>query len=117
KDVSAAMAGGRCGLWRYDGKTRSLRLARALLEPLGLGSRDRTFSLREISALLHPEDLREALAIFTSEPSGVSEGEARLRDAGGGWSRVYLRTAPSAARAERVGVAFDLSAVKTASPA
>ncbi|MEQ8936365.1 MAG: hypothetical protein RIE56_11300, partial [Amphiplicatus sp.] len=117
RDFNAALVGGRCSPWRYDGKARTIQISRALLEPLGLGARDRVLTLREMSALLHPDDLRSALAIFTGDPSGLSEGAARLREPSGGWSRIYLRTAPDAMRFERRGVAFDLSGAKGATPA
>ncbi len=111
----AALAAGRCCPWYYDGRQRSVMLTRAFLEPLGLGARDRYFSLRELTALIHPADLRNALAIFTGDTSGVTEGAVRLRDPGGAWSRVYLRTAENATRFERAGVAFDLSGAKSIS--
>ena len=117
RDFNAALAGGRCSPWRYDSKERTVQISRSLLEPLGLGARDRVLTLREMSALLHPDDLRSALAIFTGDPSGLSEGAARLREPSGGWSRIYLRTAPDATRFERRGVAFDLSGAKGATPA
>ena len=113
---AAALYGGRCSPWFYDQKSRSVTLARTLLEPLGLGARDRIFTLREISALVHPDDLRAALAILTGETSGVSEGPVRLREPSGNWSRIYLRTAPGATRFRRAGVAFDLAGANTATP-
>ena len=110
-----ALSAGRCCPWFYDGKTRTVMFSRTFLEPLGLGARDRLFSLREISALFHPDDLRDALAIFTGDTSGVTECIARLRDPSGAWSRVYLRTAPDATRFKRSGVAFDLAGAKSVS--
>ncbi|NWG72012.1 MAG: PAS-domain containing protein [Parvularculaceae bacterium] len=111
-----ALAGGRCSPWFYDGKARTITLARALLEPLGLGGRDRTFSLRELSALVHPEDLRSALSILTGEAGAVTEGRVRLRDPAGAWSAIYLRTADAAGRLKRAGVAFDLAGAKAQPP-
>ncbi|MCA8896877.1 MAG: PAS-domain containing protein, partial [Amphiplicatus sp.] len=111
-----ALKGGRASPWFYDGKSRTVTLARALLEPLGLGARDRVFTMREISALVHPDDLRAALAILTGETSGVSEGAVRLREPSGNWSRIYLRTGSDAARFSRAGVAFDLAGAKTMTP-
>ncbi len=110
--VDGALAAGRCCAWRYDSAARTVMLTRALLEPLGLGPRDRQFTLRELSALIHPNDLRDALAIFTGDTSGVTEGAVRLRRPDGAWSRVYVRTAaasPGRARGARAGVAIDLS--------
>ncbi|GJL95322.1 MAG: hypothetical protein DHS20C05_17270 [Hyphococcus sp.] len=115
-DFSGALSGGRCSAWFYDSKDRTVALAQSFLEPIGLGSRDRRFTLREISAIVHPQDLRTALAVFCNEPSGVSEGAVRFRDPGGRWSRTYLRTSKEATRFERAGVAFDLSGANALAP-
>jgi len=72
--------------------------------------------MREISALVHPQDLRTALAVISGEPSGVSEGVVRVREPGGGWSRSYFRTSPEATRFHRAGVAFDLVGAATLAP-
>ena len=115
-DFKSALAGGRCSPWFYEKNDRSVMFARAFLEPLGLGARDRRFTLREISAVLHPEDLRLAMAVVSGEPSGVTEGVVRFRNPAGAWSRAYLRTAGDATRFERAGVALDLSGAKGLAP-
>jgi len=115
-DFQAALSGGRCSPWFYEKKDRMVAFSRAFLEPMGLGARDRRFTLREISAIVHPGDLRTAIAILCGEPSGVSEGLVRFRDPGGRWSKTYLRTAEDATRFERAGVAFDLSGAQAISP-
>ncbi|MFQ5562979.1 MAG: ATP-binding protein [Parvularculaceae bacterium] len=117
QDFNDALAGGRCCPWFYNGKSRTVRFTRAFLEPLGLGARDRYFTMRELSALLHPQDLRAALAIFTGDSSGANEGVVRLREPSGGWSRIYLRTSADSIRFERAGVAFDLSGARAIAPA
>ncbi len=116
RDYGAALSGGRCSPWFYDSKDRTVHLGKAFLQPLGLSSRDRKFSLREISALVHPQDLRTALAVISGEPSGVSEGLIRVREPGGGWSRCYFRTSPDATRFARAGVAFDLVGAPNLAP-
>lgn len=113
---SEALIGGRCSPWHFDPKARTVTIARALLEPLGLGARDRVFTLRELSALVHPDDLRTALAIVTGDTSGVHEGSVRLREPGGRWSQLYLRTAEDATRFRRSGMAFDLNGAKAQPP-
>ena len=115
-DYQNALIGGRCSPWYYESKGRSVLLSKSFLQPLGLGARDRRFTLREITALIHPQDLRTALAIFSGEPSGVSEGVIRLREPDGGWSKALFRTAPDATRFERAGVAFDLAGAGVVSP-
>jgi len=115
-DFNAALAGGRASPWFYDPKERTVFFTKALLQPLGLGARDRRFTLREISALAHPQDLRAAMAILSGEPSGVSEGSVRLREPGGGWLRAYFRTGPDATRFRRAGVAIDLTDARAFAP-
>jgi two-component system cell cycle sensor histidine kinase PleC len=115
-DFNAALAGGRCSPWFYDHKDRTVHLSKSLLQPLGLSSRDRKLTLREISALVHPQDLRTAVAVISGEPSGVSEGVVRLREPDGGWARAYFRTSLEATRFTRSGVAFDLAGATTLAP-
>ncbi|MFZ5615989.1 MAG: ATP-binding protein [Pseudomonadota bacterium] len=114
--TTIALAAGRSGTWTFDAKERTVAISKTFLEAVGLGPRDRSFTLREITALVHAEDLRNALAVVTGDTSGVSEASVRLRQASGGWTRAYLRTAPDATRFNRSGVAFDLSGSKTAAP-
>lgn len=114
--AATAFAAGRAGWWRFESSQRSVTIAKSLLDAIGLGSRERTFTLREITALVHPEDLRTALAIMAGDISGVTEGAVRLRLPQGGWSRVYFRTSPDATRFNRAGTAFDLSGASAASP-
>ncbi len=112
-----AFAAGRAGWWRFDSSQRTVTIARSLLDAIGLGSRERAFTLREITAIVHPEDLRVALGVMAGDVSGVTEGAVRLRLPQGGWSRVYFRTAGDATRFNRSGAAFDLSGASGAAPA
>lgn len=114
--TNAAMLAGRSGVWTFDGKERTLFLSRTFLEAISLGARDRTFTMRELTALVHPDDLRGALAIVTGDTSGVTETPVRLREPTGGWSRAYFRTASEATRFSRSGIAFELSGSKSLSP-
>lgn len=116
KSAQGALYAGRAGVWTFDPKDRTVVLSRSFLEPIGLGPRDRTFTMRELTALIHPEDLRNALAVITGDASGVSEASVRLRQAAGGWTRAYFRTMNGATRFRRSGAAFDLTGSKSASP-
>jgi len=116
QDSTTAMTAGRSCPWFYDSGGRTVMFARTFLEPLGLGPRDRRFTMRELTALVHPNDLRSAMAILTGDTSGVTEGVVRFRHPAGAWSRAYLRTSPDATRFKRAGAAFDLSGAKTVSP-
>ncbi|MCB2114460.1 MAG: PAS-domain containing protein [Parvularculaceae bacterium] len=116
KTTNAAMAAGRTGMWTYDPKERSVTMTRSILEAIGLGGRDRTFSMREITALVHAEDLRNTLAVLTGDTSGITETTTRLRQPAGGWTRVYFRTSASATRFQRAGSAFDLTGSKSQAP-
>ena len=111
-----ALGVGRTGLWRFDAGRRSLMLSRTVLEPMGLGRRDRDFTMRELTALIHPEDLRSALALITGAPTGISEGAIRMRNPEGGWSRLFLRTDAALPRHQRYGIAVDLNGAGTFLP-
>ncbi len=114
--TTASLAAGRAGVWSFDAKERTVSISRTFLEAAGLGGRDRSFTMREITALVHPDDLRGALAVITGDTSGVTEASVRIRQPAGGWTRAYLRTAGAATRFNRSGLAFDLSGSKSMSP-
>ncbi len=113
-DMKDALKGGRSSAWYFNREKRTITLSRSFLEPLGFGARDRFFTLQEITALVHPSDLRTAINVFTGEGGGENEGAVRLRQPGGAWSRIYLRAAPTTRRHARSGVAFDLAGATTA---
>ncbi len=116
QSTNAALLAGRSGVWTFDARERTVTISRTFLETVGLGARDRSFTMREISALVHAEDLRNALAVITGDTSGVTEAIVRLRQASGGWTRTYFRTAADATRFNRSGAAFDLSGSKSMAP-
>ena len=107
--VNEALKNGRCCPWHYNELTRKVLLSRSLLEPLGLSAQDRHFSLQELTSLIHPKDLRTAIAVFTGDKSGHDSGVARLRKSGGGWSSILIRTEPGRGRRNRSGIAFDIT--------
>ncbi|OFW99613.1 MAG: hypothetical protein A3E78_00510 [Alphaproteobacteria bacterium RIFCSPHIGHO2_12_FULL_63_12] len=113
---TASLAAGRAGIWSFDPKERTVTISRTFLEAVGLGARDRAFTMREISSLVHADDLRNALGVITGDTSGVSEAPVRLRQASGGWTRTYFRTSSAATRFIRSGAAFDLTGSKSAGP-
>jgi two-component system cell cycle sensor histidine kinase PleC len=116
QQANAALAAARAGVWTFNAKDRTLSISKTFLEPAGLGARDRVFTMREVSALAHPDDLRAALAVVTGDPSGTDECAVRLRQPAGGWSRCYLRTAANTGRFVRSGLIFDLSGSRAESP-
>ncbi len=109
--VNEAMLNGRCCPWSFNEMTRKVMLSRALLEPLELGARDRYFSLQELTNLIHPQDLRTALCVFTGDTNGPHEAVARLRKSGEQWSKILIRTTKSAGPRKRSGIAFDVSSL------
>ena len=113
KDMRAALDGGGSAPWYFDAKTQSLTLTHAFLEPLGLGARDRDFNLRELSAIAHPKDLRNALAVFSGEPAGVTEAVVRFRNPAGSWRRIFIRQSTAETNCSRAGALFDLTSSTT----
>lgn len=116
RSVDLAFKAGRTGVWAFNSKDRTLTLSRYVLGPLGLGDRDRRFSLSEVTALIHPEDLRVALAILTGDTSGINEGKVRFRHPELGWSSAYFRTNPDATRHARTGIVLEMSGSNALSP-
>ncbi len=114
--MNVALASGRSGTWSFDPKERSVTISKTFLEAIGLGQRDRSFTMREITALVHAEDLRGALAVITGDTSGVAEAVVRLRQPAGGWTRTFFRTSSLATRFNRSGSAVDLSGSKSVAP-
>ncbi|MEM9168797.1 MAG: PAS domain-containing sensor histidine kinase, partial [Pseudomonadota bacterium] len=115
--MNDALTAGRCSPWRYDGRSRTVRFARSFLGPVGLGARDRKFSLREIAALTHPEDLRDTMGVLTGDIGGHAETEMRMRRPNGSWARILLRAAEPEGRRARRGVAVDLTGAEPANAA
>ena len=108
-DLQEALARARSSAWYYDEMSRKVSFSHTLLGPLGLGARDRSFSLHELTSLIHPQDLRATLSIFTGEGRHQGDIIARLRHSAGGWSRVLFRTASNITRRQRSGMAIDLT--------
>ena len=115
--INEALSAGRASAWRFDPKDRTVTFGRAFLGAMGLGARERRFNLSELSALVHPQDLRTALAVLSGDRAGETDGVVRLRHPHGGWSRAYLRTAPEATRLKRCGLAIELAKDRALSPA
>ncbi len=115
--INDALTAGRAAAWRYDPRDRTVTFGRAFLDAMGLGARERRFNLSELTALIHPLDLRTGLAILSGKTSGVTDGVVRLRRPQGGWSRAYLRTSPDATRLKRSGLAIEVAKGQSLSPA
>jgi len=109
--LMGALRNGQASAWTFNEITRRVTLSKSILEPLGLGARDRSFSLQELTTLIHPVDLADALCVFTGERTDRLETIARWRrgEAGSGWAKVLLRTADGAGRRKRSGIAIDLT--------
>ena len=115
-ELQGALSAARSAPWFYYKSERAVVFGREILEPLGLSKRDRRFSLRELAAIVHKDDVRLALAVISGEPSKVSEGTVRLRSPNGEWAKLLLRTAATPMSRQRSGVAIDLSKSESATP-
>lgn len=116
REMQTALAGARSAPWYFFKSDRTVVFGREVLEPLGLSGRDRRFTLREIAAIAHKDDVRLAIAVLSGQPSGVREGSIRLRKPDGKWSRVLLRASEHKHLAERAGVAIDMSGTNSSTP-
>ena len=109
--MNDALSNGKCCPWSFNEISRKVMLSKTLLEPVGLGNRDRYFSLQELTNLIHPKDLRRTLGVFTGEREDCHEAVTRLRKGRGEWSKILIRTQPGAGRRSRSGIAFDISSL------
>ena len=112
--VEDALSQAHCSPWVYNEMSRRLTLSQSLLEPLGLGARDRQFSRSELTSLLHPKDLDAALAVITGASKGGAVSYsciARVRRGGQNWSTILIRTSEKSSRRKRIGIAIDMDGV------
>ncbi len=119
-DTDLALNRGRCGLWNWDLARGQVVWSRSMFEMLGLRPSSRNLSLRELQAMIHPDD--EALAAIAGRAlearlSSV-DLEFRMRNRDGEWvwlrKRAELVEDPATGAWRLVGIAVDISDQKRA---
>ncbi|NHK29602.1 PAS domain S-box protein [Parvularcula flava] len=79
------------GTWSVDPKAGLITLPAALMQHLGIGSKDRKLVLREISGMIHPKDVRPVLALWSGKSDSAQPMQFRMRSGTRGWIWVMTR--------------------------
>ncbi len=117
--IDTALNRGRCGLWDWDLARGRIFWSHSMFAILGLEPKDDLLTFGEVSALVHPDDIRlyEIAAQLADAKVNAIDHAFRMRHANGNW--VWLR-----ARCELVhqanepgphliGIAVDISEQKS----
>jgi two-component system, cell cycle sensor histidine kinase PleC len=116
--IDTALNRGRCGLWDWDLGRGRIFWSHSMFDILGLDARDDLMTFGEISALVHPADIKLyelAVQLADSRRSAIDRA-FRMRHASGDWvwlrARCELVQHPGAAGAHVIGIAVDITEQK-----
>src|SRR6266705_4857939 len=113
--IDTALNRGRCGLWDWDLPRGRIFWSRSMFELLGLEPKDELMTFGEVSALVHPDDVKlYELAAQLAEAAATSiDREFRMRHACGDWvwlrARCELVHQPGEAGLHVIGIAVDVT--------
>ncbi len=113
--VNLALNRGRCGLWTWDIGRGRIVWSASMFDVLDLAERPDPWTVAELQALLHPEDMSlETIAQLATDRAGdYIDIEFRMRAADGRWvwlrKRAELVEDGEAGGATLVGIAFDVT--------
>jgi two-component system cell cycle sensor histidine kinase PleC len=117
--IDTALNRGRCGLWDWDLARGRIFWSQSMFAILGLAAQDDLLPFGQVSALLHPDDVRlYEIAAQVAESKAASIDHAfRMRHADGHW--VWLRARCELVRQHGepglhlIGIAVDVTEQKT----
>jgi two-component system cell cycle sensor histidine kinase PleC len=117
--IDTALNRGRCGLWDWDLARGRIFWSQSMFAILGLEAKDDLLSFGDVSALVHPQDMRlYEVAAQLADSKAVSIDHAfRMRHADGHW--VWLRARCELVRQagepglHLIGIAVDVTEQKT----
>jgi two-component system cell cycle sensor histidine kinase PleC len=112
--IDMALTRGRCGLWDWDLSTGSMHWSQSMYALLGYEWQQRSFSLSQISAVVHPDDdhLLDIARRFAAREIDELDQVVRMRHANGNYVHMRLRAQtidPVAADVNVIGIAVDVS--------
>src|SRR5437868_2056533 len=116
--IDTALNRGRCGLWDWDLSRGRIFWSQSMFTMLGLDSRSDLLTFGEVSALVHPEDVK--LYELAGEPAeartSAIDRAFRMRHARGEWiwlrARCELVQQAGEADAHLIGIAVDVTEQK-----
>ena len=117
--IDTALNRGRCGLWDWDLARGRIFWSQSMFAILGLKAKDDLLSFGDVSALVHPEDVRlyELAAQLADSKSTTVDQAFRMRHADGHW--VWLRARCELVRQadepglHLIGIAVDITEQKS----
>ena len=116
--IDTALNRGRCGLWDWDLARGRIFWSHSMFAILGLAPRDDLLTFGEVSALVHPDDVRlYELAIQLADGKTRSIDRAfRMRHARGDWvwlrARCEIIRQRDGADPHLIGIAVDITEQK-----
>src|SRR5207244_1833821 len=112
--IDTALNRGRCGLWDWDLARGRIFWSHSMFDILGLPPRDDLLTFGEVSALVHPADVKlyELAAQLADATTKSIDRAFRMRHAAGEW--VWLRARCELVRqpgeaAHVIGIAIDVT--------
>jgi two-component system cell cycle sensor histidine kinase PleC len=116
--IDTALNRGRCGLWDWDLPRGRMFWSRSMFELLGLDPKDELLTFGEISALVHPDDVKlyEVAAQLADAAATSIDREFRMRHTRGDWvwlrARCELVQQPGDPGLHLIGIAVDITEQK-----
>ncbi len=117
--IDTALNRGRCGLWDWDLARGRIFWSHSMFAILGLEAKDDLLTFGEVSALVHPEDVRlyEVAAQLAEAKASSIDHAFRMRHANGHW--LWLRARCELVRQagepglHLIGIAVDITEQKS----
>jgi two-component system, cell cycle sensor histidine kinase PleC len=113
--IDTALNRGRCGLWDWDLARGRIFWSHSMFDILGLPPRDDLLTFGEVSALVHPDDVKlyELAAQLADATTRSIDRAFRMRHAAGEWvwlrARCELVRQPGEPAAHVIGIAIDVT--------
>jgi two-component system, cell cycle sensor histidine kinase PleC len=116
--IDTALNRGRCGLWDWDLARGRIFWSQSMFDILGLKAKDDLLSFGDISALVHPDDVRlyELATELADAKASTVDHAFRMRHANGHWvwlrARCELVRQPGEPGLHLIGIAVDITEQK-----
>jgi two-component system cell cycle sensor histidine kinase PleC len=113
--IDTALNRGRCGLWDWDLAHGRIFWSQSMFDILGLPARGDLLTFAEVSALVHPDDVKlyELAALGADAETTTIDRAFRMRHARGDWvwlrARGELVQQSKDASAHLIGIAVDIT--------
>ncbi|HEX5508125.1 MAG TPA: ATP-binding protein [Pseudolabrys sp.] len=117
--IDTALNRGRCGLWDWDIARGRIFWSQSMFDILGLPAKEDLLSFGDVSALVHPDDVRlyELASQLVEAETRTVDHAFRMRHADGHWvwlrARCELVHQPGDAGPHLIGIAVDVTEQKS----